>query len=523
MRARKLRVLLSLAVLLLLLPAPATPTRAEEESPDDRAKALYGAYMLERRDPSWGAFQRRLTALRQLGPIACDLARKSLLKVAKSGKALDDRILASIGIARHGDLAAVRQLVAILAKKGHPVLTQAVGEALAETKDGEVLTWLSDEALSLPESSLALILRAHASLPTPEAAPRLVDAYGKWEASPAAIDLAFDAVQALGRGTAPEALPVLREAAVHTDPRLRLAAADGIARQDPAEVGVVETVKLLLADPQPSVQRAMAVGIESAKREAFVPQITVLLESDDPRTVKAALDVLKRMTKKDFGVDAGAWRRWWEQRDLPDAPTPYTVPSYHGLPVFTERVVFVLDRSGSMLWPHAPGESTRMEVAQDALVDVLGKFTPRTVFNVLSFDSKVLAWRKGEAVADPKNVAKAVRWVEKQESERGAFTNTYGVLEKAYAENPVIDTIYLLSDGIPEDGEVTTSEGLLAAVRGWNRYRRVQIHAIALTLMYLHPGKYPITSSMRRAEDFMKDLARIGGGSSKHVARPPPK
>ena len=51
--------------------------------------------------------------------------------------------------------------------------------------------------------------------------------------------------------------------------------------------------------------------------------------------------------------------------------------------------------------------------------------------------------------------------------------------------------------------------------------RILAAHAIALTLMYTHPGKYPITSSMRRAESFMQSLARIGGGSYKHVANPP--
>ena len=510
-----------LLVLAALTSWGSTAVFAEGESPDAQAKALYGTYLLERKDKSWGAFQRRLTALRQLGPLACDRARKSLLKVVRTARDLDDRILAAQGIARYGDLASVQELMATLAKKGHPVLTQVVGTALAATKDGEVIAWLSGTALELPDRQLGPVLRAHTELPTPEAAAALGALHTRFAASPTTIDLAYDALQALGRGRSELALSSIQVAAQGAEPRLRLAAADVVAFQDAEAPGVAETVRALLQDSQAVVKRAMADGIAAAEREVFVPDVTHLLDDEDPRTRKTAYDVLKRMTKKDFGFDAGAWRRWWEKRDTPDAPEPHTVPSYHGLPIFTENVVFVLDRSGSMRWPFVRTETARMEVAQAALVKVLGELSPRTRFNVIAFANKVFTWRKGESGADEKSVAKAVKWVKKQESKQDAGTNTYGVLQKAYEENPHVDTIYFLSDGIPEDGEITTSEGLLASVRDWNRYRRVQIHAIALTLQLTHPGKYPITGSMRRAASFMRDLARIGGGSYKHVERAP--
>lgn len=509
------------ALLLLLTASAGVSAKEEAPDPDARAKELYQQYLLERKEKTWGAFQRRLTALRQLGPVSCPRARKSLLKVAKSGRTLDDRILAAEGLARYGDVEAVQDLLALLARKGHPVLTQVVGEALADTKVGEVIAWLSSEALALEERELAPVLRAHAELPTPEAAARLLALYEELAASDRTVDAAYDVVEALGRGAAAEARPALLAASQHDDFRLRLAAADVLPLQDVAEADVLAAVKRLLQDPEARVKRAAARSIGAAEREALLPNVADLLTDEDPRTRKCALDVLKRATKQDLGFDAGAWRRWLATRGTPEAVQPYTVPSYHGLPIFTENVVFILDRSGSMLWPFVNTETSRMEVAQHELVRVLDELSPRTHFNVLSFDSKVFTWRKGETEATEKAVSSAGRWVEKQEAERGAFTNTYGVLETAYAENPRIDTIYLLSDGIPEDGEITTSEGLLAAVRDWNRYRRVQIHAIALTLMYTHPGKYPITSSMRRAEAFMRNLARIGGGSFQHVDRPP--
>ncbi len=161
-----------------------------------------------------------------------------------------------------------------------------------------------------------------------------------------------------------------------------------------------------------------------------------------------------------------------------------------------------------------------MAVAQAELKRVLGILPKRTLFNVASFDSKVSLWRKSEAEADDKTIASAIRWAAKQESKRGAFTNTFEVLERTLLQNPRIDTIYLLSDGIPEWGDIISREGLLAAVRDWNRFRRVTINTFAITHLSLNPGKYARKSSMRRAEVFMRDLAAAGGGTYRFVSRP---
>ena len=514
-----------IAAAVLLLVAVAFGIRAlcaDEQSPDAKAKAIYAKYLKEHRENTWGAFQRRLRALRQLGQVRCERAWKHLLKVAKSGKTLDDRILAVQGVAGHGDVEAVRQLVAVLKARGHPVLTEIAGQALAKSVDGDVLAWLREDAFALPDAALPCVLRAHARLGAPEAAATLAARYPGWVEKKACFDLAFDAVRALGRSKATEGGGVLLQASVHHDVRLRLAAADvlaGIAMDD-VEGKAAAALRLLLEDEDARVKRAMAEGIGAAKAEVFVPNLTHLLRDEDPRTAKAALDVLKAMTGKDLGFDGSAWRRWWKNRDTPAAPEPYTVATYHGLPIFSERIVFILDRSGSMRWPFAPGQPTRMEVTRKEMVKVLGEMPAKARFNVIAFDSKVSPWRKRGVQADEKTVAKAARWVEKQESKKGAGTNTYGVLKNTLELNPEIDTIYFLSDGIPENGEITTSEGLLAAVADWNRFRRVKIHAIALTLELLHPGKYPITRSMRRAAAYMKDLARAGGGRYKIVQRP---
>lgn len=518
---RRRITLLAIAAIVLLPPAPAWA-----ESEDARAKTLLAQYRDQlkasrdiRDDDGWNAFVRRLNALRTLGPMRCARAREGLLRIARTGKRLDDRILAAQGIARHADLASVQKLLDVLAKKPHPVLAEVTAEALGANTEAGVAAWLAQApgALKHP-AARAMVLRAGRAVPMD--VPMLAALFDQHVADTAAGDLVYDAVQALGRAAGPEASARVLRAAEHTDRRIRLAAADVLpvlvrdAKTD-------ATVRKLLGDDAALVRYAMLMALGEAKALHFVPQISERLADDHLRVRKTALDVLKRMTGKDFGFDQGAWRRWHEQKNGEGKPGTPTVVSYHGVPIWSDRLAFILDRSGSMRWPSDPGVTTRMAVAQAELQRVLGLLPKRTLFNVLAFDSDVYAWRKAEAVAEPKSIAKAQRWTAKQKAERRAFTNTYGVLERTLLQNPRIDTIYLLSDGIPEWGDIMSREGLLAAVRDWNRYRRITINTFAITHLSMNPGKYKRTSSMKRAATFMRDLAHAGNGTYRFIARPP--
>lgn len=511
------------ALILLGLLGP-SPARGGEESQEARAKALYESYLAERSDDSWGAFLRRLDVLRELGQVPAQRARKDLLRVARTGKTLDDRTLAALGIARYGDTAAVRDLLRLLASPKGESLVEIVSEGLAGTKQGDVLAWLAEQALAWKERhGLLAVVRAHARHGMPESRERLAALVAEHLDESASTDLLHAGVLALGRIGGSEVHAVLLAAAEHADLRVRLGAAEALSLQDPGATGIGDALRALLADSEAVVRRTTVENLGAAKREALLPDMATLLSDGDPRVAKAACDALRAMTGQDFGFEEGTWVRWWKDRDAPPKPLPgtKTVASYHGVKIHSNRVLFVLDRSGSMRWPHAAGETCRMDEAQKELVRVLRELPAKTVFNVLAFDTKVSAWRRGEAQATPRNVEKAVKWVLRQEAERGAGTNTHGVLAKAFEENLEFDTIFFLSDGLPEDGDAITTEAILAAVRGWNRYRRVKIHTIALTLEHLHPGKYPIPRSVGRIKTFMSTLAKATGGDHKLVTKPP--
>ncbi|MDJ0973373.1 MAG: hypothetical protein QNJ98_02790 [Planctomycetota bacterium] len=499
---------------------------AQAEDADAKARELLSKYKADLKaskdisdDDGWNAFVRRLRSLRELGALDCPRSREGLLRIARKGKRLDDKVLAAQGIARSADLESVQSLIGELGKERHPLLVQATAEALGQTKHAQVRTWLAKAAGELrTPGALAIVLRAGRTIPMDTAS--LLVHYDTNAIKTSGIDLAFDALRALGLSSDAEATKRVLSASAHADHRLRMAAADVLPARERTEPHDV-AIRRLLEDDEPLVRYATLRALGTAERLDLLPAISVRLGDDDRRTRKTALDVLKRMTKQDFGFDGGAWRRWHESKDEGAKPKPQTVVSYYGVPIWSDRLVFILDKSGSMGWPFDRAVTNRMAVAQAELDRVLAILPKGTLFNVISFATKVDLWRKKESPAEPKAIAKAQRWVAKQESRRGAWTNTYGALERTLLQNPRIDTIYLLSDGIPEWGDVICSEGLLAAVRDWNRYRRVTINTFAITHMSLNPGRYARKASMNRAATFMKDLAAAGGGTYRFVNRPP--
>ncbi|MDH3590990.1 MAG: hypothetical protein OER88_03875, partial [Planctomycetota bacterium] len=100
----------------------------------------------------------------------------------------------------------------------------------------------------------------------------------------------------------------------------------------------------------------------------------------------------------------------------------------------------------------------------------------------------------GKLVAGKSKTAR--RWLEKQPAKGGGAI--YDALAAALAD-PEVDTIYLLSDGVPSYGTIKRSWRVRQEIERANRWRRVVIHTILL-------GK--------RGTDveFMKRLALENGG-----------
>lgn len=195
-----------------------------------------------------------------------------------------------------------------------------------------------------------------------------------------------------------------------------------------------------------------------------------------------AVEHLAQTTGQIFGMDAQAWRRWWqESKDTFQYPTrsvesPYRSVAlesqsgyYYGLPLFAQKLVFVLDTSGSMTGP-------RIVAAKRELTKAIQGLPDHVEFGVVVFNGTVATWHKDLVKATDKTKAAAMHYVEAQSPHSN--TASYDALEAALGFDT--EAIYFLSDGAPHGGKIAAPVDIVAAITAANKTRRVSIYTIGI-------------------------------------------
>ncbi len=261
----------------------------------------------------------------------------------------------------------------------------------------------------------------------------------------------------------------------------------------------LEALHELLADPQwgVRVEALQRVGLWRAKES--IPVLIERLAAESGRFTADVHAALVAVTRIDLGRHPQPWRQFWEREgEIYEVPADSRarevvtqkeegegertkVTSFYRLRILSQRVCFVLDVSGSMRnrSQSAVGtiEKSRMDVAKEQLTAVLRGLPDDTLFNVIFFESHLRPLEKKLVKMTKSSRAKALRFVRDQYSV-GA-TALYPALELAFAD-PLVDTLYLLSDGAPTVGELTDIEEIRAEVARWNSARHVRIHGVAM-------------------------------------------
>jgi len=202
-----------------------------------------------------------------------------------------------------------------------------------------------------------------------------------------------------------------------------------------------------------------------------------------------------------------------------------------GLRLVGKNIVFVLDVSGSMettdpLPPgHAAGPRTgvaggaaelrlnteRMRIfrAKEELKRVIKSLPRDKSFNIVAFSSEVRPWRAHLVPATAKNKKKALDFI--VDLRASGITVTDMALEYAF-EDPIVDTIYLITDGapthrgsfgpgLPEDAPRLIRE-ILKRTKVLNFRRGIRIFTLGF------PGA---------EENFLKRLAEENGGTYRPI------
>jgi Mg-chelatase subunit ChlD len=273
-----------------------------------------------------------------------------------------------------------------------------------------------------------------------------------------------------------------------SDDALRLVALDLLA-----ELGDRETLAAAHALFAAADWRVRSAAYDFCRRVRAAETVPLLLDRlplEEDRMRADVLGVLAELAGHEFPTEA-QWRAWWEDHaagfTLPPPqparardrvrPEAGSTRTYYSLPVVSSRVLLVVDCSGSMAAKMGTGGSTRLEEAKRQMLRVLDSTPPGHRLGVIAFASAVQQLQTGLPELDP--AVRAALRAKVQALAIGGATNVHDALRAAVLE-PLVDTIYLLTDGAPSAGPIRDPTDLRAAVAEWNRTRRIRIHTIAL-------------------------------------------
>jgi hypothetical protein len=195
-----------------------------------------------------------------------------------------------------------------------------------------------------------------------------------------------------------------------------------------------------------------------------------------------AVEHLTQVTGQIFAMDGAAWGRWWDDvQQTFEYPTrsiesPYrsvalnsTSGYYYGLPLFAQRLVFVLDTSGSMT-------GQRIVAAKRELNRAIEGLPADVSFGLVVFNGHVTTWQKELVQATAESKTAAMHYVNAQATHSN--TASYDALETALEFDT--EAIYFLSDGAPYGGKISAPVDIVAAITAANKTRRVSIYTIGI-------------------------------------------
>lgn len=464
-------------------------------------------------------YEARGTALADLARIDPDRARKRGRAIADQGVVSDWTAPALVGVlgpncegedirrilelATHREKKARAQAVACLATLRGPRSAKALLPALSHA-DADVRGLAATILGSAPGPKVAeSILKHLQSEADPKVVAALVVALGRQAGAkvlPALRRLAEAGaaeVRAVALGAIaeradrePAARAYLLTRLTADSAAVRLHALDAAAKS--ADPGLAVQVADSLTFKEWRVRLAAARALAQLRAKAAVEPLIACLEREKRRAVRRAVaHALFVTTGQHFYDLAKVWREWWTKskasfvvpEEIPALPVhagpARSASSFYGIPVDSDAVAFVIDRSGSMGASNreATKERHRLDTAVAQAKQAIAKLPDSAFAGVFMFDSELEAMSPELIPLTPKNRSVISRFLDRQKPSGG--TNIFDPLAAAM-RCAGVDTIFLLSDGQPGSGSHTERESILREIAALNRTRRVTVHCISI-------------------------------------------
>jgi len=435
--------------------------------------------------------------------------------------------------------------------------------------DSSILPWLLKKlrakglranAENEDQRHAVAVFRILAGHPSLEAKLELMKACGSMP-----NELRVHAVNAMARDAELDLVPTLLGLLRDREPNIRIAAANAIGTAMQPHVdetegntsdadlikkrdGAIKRLEsVLVRDKIWQVRSAAAFALATMRCKAVIPSLIKGLDAElrrkkDPWAMDVRLHkILEGLTGQSV-VRGGIapWKAFWKKEGAAFAVRPKTKPGeekakdsrykkFFDLTVESDRVLFVLDFSGSMKEPvkikgdgttqsaDAAIESTKAEMVITELKKLVMSLPDGALCNFVVFSQDVRIWR-----SEGNRPALVKLDDESRDDLLGNFldglrpngpTNLYealktalgfggrGLYDKYYGAG--FDTLYVITDGAPTAGPITDKVEIRKRVREANNLRKIAIHCITF-------GDQNDTS-------FLKPMAEENGGRHIHI------
>lgn len=265
---------------------------------------------------------------------------------------------------------------------------------------------------------------------------------------------------------------------------LRVAALRALADSG-SPFAVVEALRRLEMETGALLFECLAI-LRRKPNDDQIPYLIDLMTTSKGRPANEAVAMLQHITGYRIANDPRTWKYFYLKhkadgtpfRREADGTSEESSLSYMGVPIFSDRIAFVLDSSSSM--NERMGDTsgdTRSIRAVNELLHLLPRLPEEAHLNVLFFDGDVSAFAEELIPLDPE-VQAAISTFCKANGPQGG-TNIYAGLDSAFSQEG-IEEIVLLTDGSPSVGELIEPIDILARVARYNRWRGVRVSAVSL-------------------------------------------
>jgi hypothetical protein len=300
------------------------------------------------------------------------------------------------------------------------------------------------------------------------------------------------------------------------DLRVVLAAIDLLAERRPAEAltPLVEVQQRPEYEKTYALRHAVVSAVARFNEPSSVDFLVSTVGSADGQLKYVAAIQLARLTKQNFGGRSGEWQRWWQtNRDgfrvadnaaarPPAGPLDwdYQVPQFYGTQIYAKRLVFVFDRSKSMLSSLAG--VTRLDDAAKQLEGAVRGLPDDAWFEIIAYNDINLPFAGQLVQATPQAKSDAVRFTYAQPGD--GKTDSFDALADALRVDSNVEAILFLSDGDPNAGTIVDRPTIVAMITGQNQSLRAAINTIGV-------------DARGMAEEFLKQLAADNFGTYRSI------